>query len=180
MCEGGSSTPPEQTEGPSKPNYYKVLGVSFGVRPRLRRDRDTLRVLQRNARLLADTDAPVRINTPWCCTQQADFNQLRSAYLRLALVRPPGLSPLRPVFLGALTRLTSLRRRLQRFHPDKHPGDQEATARFQQISEAFRGARAARRRCDSTFCGALCRPYGLTAQPALCRSAGRPGAAEAV
>jgi hypothetical protein len=89
MCEGGSSTPPEQqTEGPSKPNYYKVLGVSFGVRPRLRR-RHTLRVLQRNARLLADTDAPVRINTPWCCTQQADFNQLRSAYLRLALVRPP-------------------------------------------------------------------------------------------
>jgi hypothetical protein len=145
MCEGGSSTPPEQqTEGPSKPNYYKVLGVSFGVRPRLRRDThcafcSTTRACSQT------TNAPVRLHTPWVVLHAT--GGLQPAAFSVPAPRSGSSScthtPLRPVFLGALTRLTSLRHRLQRFHPDKHPGDQEATARFQQISEAFRGARAA-------------------------------------
>ena len=97
-----------------------------------------------NARLLADTDAPVRLHTPWVVLHAT--GGLQPAAFSVPAPRSgssSSLTPLRPVFLGALTRLTSLRHRLQRFHPDKHPGDQEATARFQQISEAFRGVRAA-------------------------------------
>jgi DnaJ-class molecular chaperone len=33
----------------------------------------------------------------------------------------------------------------QKWHPDKHVGDESAKAQFQRISEAYHGARPARR-----------------------------------
>jgi len=74
---------------------------------------------------------------------QSTEAQIRAAYLRLALVRSRAEAQSRRRDASLTLSLPSC---FQKWHPDKHPGDEAAKAFFQQISEAYHGARTPRSR----------------------------------